>query len=394
MIFLRVIPLLLLSFGVLFSYQTQAQTADPKSYKLFVNLENAPFDSLYLQDYTEGRNVLISGKKAKEFTWEITIPNDIVWDSENMVLLASPYDPKRNSKEMIRFLINKPGKKVIVANVGVEEENNYIYGTYLDTTLFTNEQIFVKIKNKDSVIVGNLICLNFNLIIKDPNSDIAVRSEDPFFSWFMSLNNEGITYDSTLTYYIELSKRYPDSRFLISSLSRMLTRYKSKSDVNKIYENLSDKHKNTLWAKNIERFLKDKFQNTSLPTVHKNTFENIVQDSSKHNLIIFSASWCAPCIEEIPLLKKIYKDLGKNLILTYVSIDDAKGVASFQKLIREKDIPWRTLFAYQDVKTIKQKYFVEGIPHTMLIYPNQDIEIIDVRKKEDISKLYSLIDDQ
>lgn len=151
-------------------------------------------------------------------------------------------------------------------------------------------------------------------------------------------------------------------------------------------------NKNTIWAKQIERFLYEKkFPNTSLPTCDKKTYENIVQDVSKYNLIIFTASWCAPCREEIPLLKKIHNDLGKNLILTYISIDNAQSVAAFQKLIREQNIPWRSLLAFQDVKAIKQKYFIEGIPHTILIYPNQDMEVMEVRKAEDLSKLYSIV---
>lgn len=389
---LKSVPLLLLTFLILFFDQSKAQTTGPTSYKLIVNLEKAPFDSLFLQDYTEGRNVFIAGKKTKEFTWEITIPKAIVWDSENMLLLATPYDSEHNSREMIRFVTNKAEKKVIVVNVGVDGENNYIYGTYRDTVVYRNEPFVAKIDNKDSLMLGKVICRDFNLIIKDPNSDIAVRAEDPWFSWFPGLNKEGNTYESSLARYIELSKTYPDSRFLISNLSRMLDRYKSKDDVKKVYEVFSDKHKNTLWANNIERFLySKKFPNTSLPTLHdKATQEFIVKDTSKYNLIVFTASWCRPCIEEIPLLKKIHKDLSKNVILTYVSIDEARGIKPFQKLIQENRISWRSLLAYEDVKKIKSTYFIEGIPHNILVYPNGDMEKIDVRKDGDLERLYSL----
>lgn len=81
---LKGVPLLLLAFIILFLGRSRAQTTNPESYKLIVNLEKAPFDSLFLQDYTEGRNVIIPGKKTKEFTWEISVPNEIVWDSENL----------------------------------------------------------------------------------------------------------------------------------------------------------------------------------------------------------------------------------------------------------------------------------------------------------------------
>lgn len=384
----------LLSLSVIFSCQRNVQTEDPKSYKLFVTLENAPFDSLYLRDYTEGRDILFAGKKTQEFTWVITIPDSTVWDYETMELVVSKYDPSSNSSRGVRFITERDGKKTVVANVGVEDENNYIHGTYVEESIFPDVLISAKIDNKDSAVVGDLIYEDFNLLVQDDHSDITIRAQDPFFSWFMNSNGEKRSYENFLASYDELSKKYPDSRFLMTYLSTNLKQYKSRKDVQTIYKNLSDKHKNTLWAKKIDRFLSGRFENTSLPTIFKNSNEEIVQDTSKYNLIIFSASWCAPCIEEIPLLKDIHKDLAKDLILTFVSIDDENEVALFQKLIREKDIPWRTLFAYQDVRKIKQKYFVEGIPHNILVYPSGDMEIIDVRIDEQRAKLYSICNAQ
>lgn len=389
---MKIFTLLIFFLGIIYNHQTHAQVRPSKDYKLFVNLTNAPFDSLYLHDYTEGRDVLIAGKKTKEFTWEITIPDSIAWDSENMELLASPNNAKSKSSRLIRFITQETGKSTILVNVGLENANNYIYASYLNKTSFLNQNISVKIGIKDSVIIGNLICEDFSLIIKDRNSDIAIRAQDPFYSWFMDFNGEKVSYENHLASYIMLSNKYPNSLFLLSNLANNLTNYKSKADVNKVYINFSAKHKNTIWAKNIERFLTDKkFQNTSLPTSHKNIYENIIQDSSKYNLVIFSASWCKPCMEEIPLLEKIYKDLGKHLILTYISIDKEENVNSFQKTIEEKGITWRTLFAYQNIKYFQHKYFVESIPHAILISPNQDMDVIDVRKYEDRSKLYDAV---
>lgn len=390
--FVKRFTFLFLSLVMLFIQQVHSQAPRLKSYKLFVNLENAPFDSLCLHDYAEGRDVLIFGKKIKKFTWEITIPDSIVWDSEGIELLALPNKANNKSSETVRFITKRAGKKIIIVNVGVEDKNNEIYGTYLGKTIFSDQKISVKVGSKDSTVIGNVICEDFNLIIKDANSDIAVRAQDPFFSWFMDSNDSGMTYNNYLTSYIRLSKKYPDSRYLISNLATNLTSYKSKVDVNKVYENISDKYKSTVWTKNIEQFLTDKkFPNTSLPNFYENKYENIIQDSSKYNLIIFSASWCKPCIEEVPLLKKIYNDLGKSLILTYVSIDNAQGVGSFKKLIKEQGIPWRTLFAYHDVKKIRQMYFIETVPHNILIYPNQDVELIDIRREGDRLKLYSAV---
>jgi thiol-disulfide isomerase/thioredoxin len=388
--YIKLLIFLFISF--LFYYQLQAQTAIRKNYKLVVSLNKAPFDSLFLQDYTEGRNILIPGRKLKQFTWEITVPGNIVSNSETMVLLASPYNSISNSKTMIRFVANRSSEKVIIANVGVEEENNYIYGTYADTVVFPEEQLLFKVHRKDTVVVGKLICTDFNLITKDFDSDIAIRAQDPLFSWFQNSNDRNISYDDYLASYIQISKKHPDSRFLITSLASNLTRYKSKDDIRKVYENFSNKHKNTIWAKHIERFLsRNKFPNTSLVAILNGTKQKIIQDTSKYNLIVFTASWCKPCIEEIPLLKTIYKDLSKNILITYISIDNKSGVAAFRKLIQQKGIPWRSLLAFNEVKNIKQKYFIEGIPHSILVYPNQDTKVLDVRRDDDRLILYSIV---
>lgn len=387
----RIHSFFILILYVLISQGTSAQGSRSKTYKLFVNLEKAPFDSLYLEDYTPGRDILIPGKKTGDFSWEITIPGDVVRDSQNMQLLASPYDSKTNSQKLVRFISKGTRKNVTVVNVGVEGYDNYIYGRYLDTTLFPNDHFNVKIGNKDSLISGNLVCENFELLVKDKNSDIAIRAHDPFFSWFLNTSDKKISYETFLASYIELARKFPDSRYLMCYLSGNLTQYKSKDDILKVYENFSNKHKNTQWSKMIEDFIYNKhFHNISLPN-NKNTYEKIIQDSTKYNLIAFTASWCAPCMEEIPLLKKIYKDLGRELIVTYISIDNKQSVNTFIKKAREKGIHWRTLFAYHDIEKIRQSYFVESIPQAILVYPNQTMEIIDVRKDNGRSKLYSLV---
>ncbi len=379
---------ILITFYLFSPSITNAQNHSSKPYKLYVELYNAPFASLYLHDYTEGRNVFIAGKKTKQFTWEIIIPDNIVKDFENMELVGFSSKYKCNSKELIRF----KGEKNLVVNIGVEDRNNFIYGTFIDTVVFHNENFQTLINNKDTLLNGDLICSDFKLIIKGPNSDIEVRSQDPVFSWFWNSNDNTITYDAHLKSYIQLSKKYPNSRFLISNLAGNLYRYKSKEDIKKVFENFTDKHKNTIWAKHIKQFLSQKkFPNSTLPTIYEHINENIIQDTSKCNLVIFTASWCLPCIEEIPILKRIYGDLGKDLILTYISIDNAKGISSFKDLLKKQEVPWRSLLAYQDVKSIKQKYFIEGIPYTIFIYPNQNMETLDVRKAKDLSKLYSAI---
>ncbi|GAB3280345.1 hypothetical protein GCM10027347_55500 [Larkinella harenae] len=358
---------------------------------MIVNLEDAPFDSLYLQDYALDRTMIIPGKKTAMFSWEITIPDEVVANSELMQLVACPFDPKSNSQRLVRFVAKGARQNGLIVNVGVDDRNNYIFGRYLDTTIIRNTGFNAKVGNKDSVITGNLICENFQLIVKDENSDMAVRSQAPMFSWFMDSGNESNSYEAHLSSYIALARKFPHSRYLMASLANNLNHYKSKEDVEKVYLNFSSKHKNTVFGKKIERFIYEtRFPNKDLPT-SKKTYQKVVEDSSKYNLIVFIASWCGPCIEEIPLLKKIYRDLGKDLLVTYISIDSRSGVSNFEKLVKINQVPWRTLFAYEHLEEHKRIYFVETIPHSILVYPNQTYQILDLRKEEDRSQLYSLV---
>ncbi|PPL03147.1 TlpA family protein disulfide reductase [Parapedobacter indicus] len=382
------IILLLSSFTVLCRH-TYPQTPNQEGYKLIVSLENAPFDSLKLFDYTDDK-ISLAGTKISKFAWEIPIPDSIVQHYENMALIVSRYDSVTNSSRWIRFITEKDSTKTIISNVGVEDSINYIYGVYIGKTIFPNENISASIGNKDTVVVGDMVFEDFKLIMRDSSSDISVRAEDPYFSWFLT-SSKNFSYDDFLLSYIELSKKYPDSRYLISNLARNLTNYRSKKDIQKVYDNFSDKHKNTLWGKTIERFLFHRFQNIRLPTLNKVNYESIIQDSSKYNLVIFTASWCVPCIKEIPLLKEIHEDLTERLLMTYISLDRENDIPSLQKILREHDVPWRTLLAYQNIEKINERYFVEAIPHSILVYPDGEMEVIDVRNDGQRQKLYSIL---
>lgn len=180
---------LLFSMLTIVAWHSPSIVDDSKYSKLIVDLENAPFDSLFLHDYTEGRSILISGIKTQEFTWEIIIPDSILSTYETMELLVSVYDEASNSQRAVRFINEKDDQKIIVVNVGVEDEINYIKGTYSGESSFPNENRRMVIDNKDSVIVRDLFYEDFKLILEDDQSDIAIRAQDPFFSWFMDSSN-------------------------------------------------------------------------------------------------------------------------------------------------------------------------------------------------------------
>ncbi len=93
-------------------------------------------------------------------------------------------------------------------------------------------------------------------------------------------------------------------------------------------------------------------------------------------LIDFWASWCRPCRQEIPNLKKAYSIYGNRGFEIYsVSIDNDKN-AWFQALSQE-NMPWITVYDAQ--KVYSSMYNVTSIPHTLLLGPDGKIIAKNVR---------------
>lgn len=54
-------------------------------------------------------------------------------------------------------------------------------------------------------------------------------------------------------------------------------------------------------------------------------------------LLNFFATWCAPCMAELPILQTLHEEYGdKGLQIVVVSVDDAKSVAKVKPVVREQ----------------------------------------------------------
>jgi len=364
------------------------QPAKPKEYSLSVSLNNAPFGSLALLDYSTGRNVIIRGIPAGKYRWEFKIPDSIVENSENMMLIVPDKDTSANAYHQVKFI--REDTKTSLVNIGIQGRKNYIEANYMTQNLFREENVASFLGLVDSLVLGNLISNDFSLSVKKDSSDITIRSADPFYSWFYSDSQKKITYNDYLSSYITLAKTYPDSRYLIGSLARNLNQYKTRADVDSIYRNFSKKLKSSVWGKRIALFLSDEIQSMTLLNLQSGKSEKLIRDQKKYNLLIFSASWCIPCIEEIPVLKKLYGLVSQKVEFTSVSLDREKDIKAFEKILLGNKVPWRSLYAHKSLARVRDFFGITSIPYTLLFYPDGRVEAMDVRNTEMQKKLLSL----
>lgn len=92
---------------------------------------------------------------------------------------------------------------------------------------------------------------------------------------------------------------------------------------------------------------------------------NLIDYSGKVILLNFWATWCGPCIEEMPSLEKLYNIFkDKGFVVLAVSIDQG-GINVVKNFVKENNLTFPVLL---DVNhEIWKKYNVTGIPASFLI---------------------------
>lgn len=99
--------------------------------------------------------------------------------------------------------------------------------------------------------------------------------------------------------------------------------------------------------------------------------EMISSESLKGKVIYIDvwATWCSPCIYEIPYLNKLEEELHKEEIaFVSISVDDNKDIEAWKKMVKEKELGGYQLYAKGgwDSKIIKD-YVIRGIPYFIII---------------------------
>lgn len=99
-------------------------------------------------------------------------------------------------------------------------------------------------------------------------------------------------------------------------------------------------------------------------------------------LLDFWASWCAPCRQEMPNVKKVYgKYHQTGFDIIGISLDDKES--KFDEYIQSEQMPWPQMFDGKGWKSeVGQLYAVNAIPSTYLLDREGRIRYRNVRGEE------------
>ncbi len=100
-------------------------------------------------------------------------------------------------------------------------------------------------------------------------------------------------------------------------------------------------------------------------------------------LVDFWASWCGPCMAELPNMKKNLELYGdKGFAIVGINMDSTR--AAFEKCVKDKELTWVNIVSEEEGKTgwdapIANYYGISGIPTAILV--DQEGKVVSLRAR-------------
>tara|TARA_A100001515_G_scaffold132335_1_gene120703 strand:+ start:59 stop:571 length:513 start_codon:yes stop_codon:yes gene_type:complete len=90
-------------------------------------------------------------------------------------------------------------------------------------------------------------------------------------------------------------------------------------------------------------------------------------------LINFWATWCAPCIYEIPHLEKIYKEMkGEGVVVLGINLDEPRNISGIKPLAKKLGITYPVLL--DSNKSVASLYNPDIVlPFNVIISPKGEV---------------------
>jgi thiol-disulfide isomerase/thioredoxin len=227
---------------------------------------------------------------------------------------------------------------------------------------------------RNSVGYQNLLEAHFNRLVNEET--------------FESGNN-----NQTVMYLKKVDEALPDGyakdEMMSSYLQFGLKPDESLDEAFNIYKNSNPNSENL--AKLTERYNKLKTITLGNPSPtfnyenHKGGTTDLASLKGKYVYIDVWATWCGPCLREIPSLLQVEKDYhGKNIQFVSISIDEPKDYDKWKAMVSEKQLGGIQLMADNNWKSkFIEDYAIMGIPRFILIDPKGNIVSADAPRPSD-----------
>lgn len=160
--------------------------------------------------------------------------------------------------------------------------------------------------------------------------------------------------------------KHPSSYFLLESIRRSKETF-SKSEAHDFLSLFNPRLLAAAPGKELQEYIAllpeegSPYPLLSIPDI-TGAPQPVIDTMARVNMLVFWASWCTPCRQEIPLLKTMDKQYSaRGLRITSISIDQQQ--AQWRQALAQEKMPWRQLLLNKDqIETIESLFRFSSIP--------------------------------
>ncbi|WP_439132642.1 TlpA family protein disulfide reductase [Polaribacter sp.] len=316
--------------------------------KAVTSAERGDFKALFMKEEADFKAHLVKIKEAQEDLLNHTEGISTNFKNNEAKNIYFEYLMNLNNYPLYHPYYTKKEDFKVSENFLEEMEN-------LD---LSNEANFYFSQNYRSLLNSKLRDNSKDLVDKDSIAD------DVAFLKTIAANKSEIIKNKLL---------FDDAKYGITYTNNLEEYYKVFS------ENSTNKENNEKIAKDYQKIkalakgnASPKFEN-----YENNAGGEMSLDDLKGKYVYFDiwATWCGPCIREIPFLKKVEKEYhDKNIAFVSVSIDTEKAYDKWKKMIIDRELGGIQLLADNAWESqFIEDYMIKGIPRFILLDPNGNI---------------------
>lgn len=289
---------------------------------------------------------------------------------KNFVILSGKIKNKNSDKILVRNYENQLIKTINIA------EN----GSFKDTLTVT--------KGKYSMSNGN----GYAFLYLRPGDNISITLDATKFDETLAFDGKGSLENNYMIKKLLLQEQVFENINDMYSLSKV--------DFNTALDQTKKKFQNLLKdqnnldpsfiqtditdTENLFKYLDDRYE--KIAKVNKligstsplfTNYENYAGGTTslndlkgKYVYIDVWATWCKPCLAEIPALKKLEEEFGDLIHFVSISIDKKDKHEAWKKMVNQKQLKGVQLYADNDWESaFVQDFGIDGIPRFILIDP-------------------------
>lgn len=369
-------------YGLCILLPTVSMTVAQVPYQIKGTWDNGAGKTVYLQKYitADSLQTVDSVKVAQDFSFSL---KGQVKEEQRMAISCSP----RNKAEIF---VNTTPLQVTIQEKTVTDRKGRTRNICQIAVKGDREQEVLKSGETLSTTasffqLGKMITLSQALDSKDTtaidSAKYKVAMIDSLITKSVQNYMDSTRNDITSTYFFE--------RYLMTN--------QTLDEVQAFYDNLTERVKKSAPGLALKQKMED-MQQVNIGGMAPN-FELTTPDGKKLSLydlrghivlLDFWASWCGPCLAEVPNLKAIYEKYhGKGLEILGVSLDEKE--AAWKGAIERKGLTWKHVSSLKGWKCpVAQRFKVTGIPRMYIIDAQGKIIAQDLRGEKLAEKMDEL----